>query len=347
MGPPAPRAPGDRSRPPRARHAGFADAAGGHLAPGRVRGGSPPASDALPGQLVRPRRAARVRRAGAARPGAGGGRSAGALRLRAEDRRAGDLAAIRGTELRAGRDPWRRDDRRGRDRQPADGARHSASPPGGPARRHARGPRRGVHAARRLRGAQRAARARGKAPLRQRAEHGGGDAAPEGPRHHREPQPLGVVLPARGRARARDPLGVAGAREAPGVPGEPEHPTRGGDRGGDRLRRGMGRGTPQSRLRDRWHRHQGRLARRAGAAGLPVPLAALGDRLQVPRAAGHHEARVHRGLRRADRCPDPGRPRDSRLRGRHHGPQRHAPQHRRDQAQGPAGRGHGGPPARR
>ena len=50
----------------------------------------------------------------------------------------------------------------------------------GPARRPARGARRGVHAARRLRGPERAARGRGEAALRQRAEHDGRHGAPEG-----------------------------------------------------------------------------------------------------------------------------------------------------------------------
>ena len=43
-----------------------------------------------------------------------------ALRRRAQDRRPRDHAALRARPVRPGRDPWRRDDRRGRDRQPAD-----------------------------------------------------------------------------------------------------------------------------------------------------------------------------------------------------------------------------------
>ena len=58
----------------------------------RLRRGPPRGPDALPGQRLRPRRAARVRRARATGPGPGRRRPAGRLRLRAEDRRAGHPA---------------------------------------------------------------------------------------------------------------------------------------------------------------------------------------------------------------------------------------------------------------
>ena len=95
--------------------------------------------------------------------------------------------------------------RRGRDPQPADGPRHPADackedPPG----ERARGARRGVHAARRLRRAQRAAREGGQAALRQRAQHDGRHGAPEGSEGHRLAAPEPVDLPARRRARAGD-----------------------------------------------------------------------------------------------------------------------------------------------
>ena len=77
------------------------------------------------------------------------------------------------------------DERRGRDPQPADGPRHPPDVEGRPAGRGARGARRGVHATRRLRAAQRAAREGGEAPLRQRSQHDGRHGPPEGPEGHR------------------------------------------------------------------------------------------------------------------------------------------------------------------
>ena len=133
----------------------------------------------------------------------------------------------------------------------------------------------------------------------------------------------------------------------PRLPGQPQLAAGGGDRGGHRLRGGMG-GRPQGpRLRDRWDRDQGRQRRAAAAPRLRGPRPALGDRLQVPRPAGDDQAGGDRGAGRADRDAHPGGAPDAGLRGRHHRAQRHAPQHRRDPAQGPARRRHDRPPARR
>ena len=79
--------------------------------------------------------------------------------MRAEDRRAGDEPALRGRPLRAGRHPRRRPRRRGRHGQRRHDRRdpEAAAPKGDARARGARGARRGVHADRQLRGAQRAA----------------------------------------------------------------------------------------------------------------------------------------------------------------------------------------------
>ncbi len=82
-------------------------------------------------------------------------------------------------------------------------------------------------------------------------------------------------------------------------------------------------------------------------ARLRLARPALGDRVQVPGRAGDDEARGDRGLRRAHRGDDAGRARHTGRRRRHDGPQRHAPQHRRDPPQGSARRRHRRPAARR
>ena len=126
---------------------------------------------------------ARVRRgprpAGGPRAGAGP-----ALRRRAQDRRPGDHAALRARPVRPGRDPRRRHDRRGRDRQPADDRGHPGPADGAG---HARRPRRGLHAQGRVRADQRRARGGRAAALRQPAQQRRGLAPPEGPGGHREP----------------------------------------------------------------------------------------------------------------------------------------------------------------
>ena len=74
-------------------------------------------------QRVQPRRAAGVRcaRPQGPRPAGGpGARPGPALRRRAQDRWPRDHPALRARPVRPGRDPRRRHDRRGRDREPAD-----------------------------------------------------------------------------------------------------------------------------------------------------------------------------------------------------------------------------------
>ena len=87
-----------------------------------VRARPPPPADALAGQ--RPQRGGAARLARALRaPAQQGGRRGrrDPLRDRAEGRRPGDLARLRGRRARARRHPRRRRDRRGRDPEPAHG----------------------------------------------------------------------------------------------------------------------------------------------------------------------------------------------------------------------------------
>ena len=90
-------------------------------------------------------------------------RRAGPLRRRAEGRRRGRLAPLRGRQVRPGRDPRRRRARRRRHGQPPDRPRHPPATGRRPAA-HPGGPRRGLHDQRRAGPAQRAPRARPRRP---------------------------------------------------------------------------------------------------------------------------------------------------------------------------------------
>ena len=104
------------------------------------------------------------------------------LRRGTQDRRPRDHAALRARPVRPGRDPRRRHDRRGRDGQPAHDRGDPGPPRGG---RHARCPRRGLHAEGRVRADQRRTRGGRARALRQPAQLGRGLAPPEGPGRHR------------------------------------------------------------------------------------------------------------------------------------------------------------------
>ena len=139
----------------------------------------------------------------------------------------------------------------------------------------------------------------------------------------------------------RQPLRVAGAAPAAGLPGQPERATRSrASRRSSATSRSGRRRARTSTTRPTGSSSRSTRSRQQAELGFVVARPALGDRLQVPCRAGHHEARGDRGLRRAHRRADPGRARDAGVGRRDHGPQRDAPQHRRDPAQGPARRRH-------
>ena len=201
-------------RAPGAGHAGLAHPAGGGAAVHAVRDRRPPAADAVAGQ--RPERAGVPGLGRAAGAAAGGGRAVPA-RDRAEDRRPGRLAGLRGRRVGARRDARRRRARRGRDRQPADDpldpAAHPASSGGG-------GAGRGVPAAGRVRAGQRGAGRGRSADVHEPAQLRGRLAAPEGSGGHRLAAAVGVHLRDR---RARRPaagvaLGGAGLAARAGLP---------------------------------------------------------------------------------------------------------------------------------
>ena len=138
----------------------------------RLKKVTPPAADALARQRALGGGAAGVDRAHAQPPRARGDRGPGLrLRRRAEDRRPGDLAALRGRRARPRRDARQRRGRRGRHAQPA----HDPLDPAAHRRRAAaaRGPRRGLHVAARLRRAQRAPRRAGPLDVHEPAQLGG------------------------------------------------------------------------------------------------------------------------------------------------------------------------------
>ena len=108
---------------------------------------------------------------------------------RAEDRRPVGFAALRGRRVRAGRDARRRDGGRGHHRQSRDHRRDPAATARKRLARRHRDSRRGVHDPRRVQGAQRQVGGRGRADLRQPAQHRRRLAAPARPCGHRQPQP--------------------------------------------------------------------------------------------------------------------------------------------------------------
>ncbi len=272
---------------PGADHPRLADAAGRRRGVGDLRPGRAPGADDEPRQRLRRERAAGV---GCSR-GAGPGRRPGALRVRAQDRRPRHLGALRGWPPRAGRDPRRRSGGGGRHRQRRHHRRAAQAAPGGAAR--ARGPGRGVHAGQRLRRAQ-PAPGRGRPEgLRQPAQLGRRQPAPEGSAHHRQPRAVVVDLPARrhrGWPRAHEPPRHARLPPRAGHPGEPRDPPGRVPRRRVGLRAGLAGAPPRSRLRDRRRGGEGRRAGPARAPRRHLQGPALGHRVQVPAGGAHHPA---------------------------------------------------------
>ena len=191
------RAARDRARPPGAGHARLADPAGGRRAGLEARQGHAPAADAVARQRALRGGAARVGGPDAQPPRARGDRRAGVrVRGRAEDRRAGDLAGLRGRRAGPRRDPRQRRGRRGRHAQPA----HDPVDPAADRRRAAAagGARRGLHVAAGLHRAERAARLAGPLHLHEPAQQRRGDDPPARSRARRRAAAVDVVLRDRG-----------------------------------------------------------------------------------------------------------------------------------------------------
>ena len=185
----------------------------------RFAGGAPPAADAVswPTPAGAEELAAWYRRARTVMEQEGLGSREVRLRRRAQDRRPRDLADLRGRPLRAGRHPRRRRRGRGRHRQPA----HDPGDPAAPADRRRRGRRPRVVEVRGevylpLRGLRRAQRdpRRGRpADLRQPAQLGRRQPAPDRPGGDGGAAAVDLVL----RRRLRRGPGAAHPDRRPGV----------------------------------------------------------------------------------------------------------------------------------
>ena len=113
-----------------------------------------------------------------------------------------------------------------------------------------------------------------------------------------------------------------------------------------RVLPGHRRGARDAPLPDRRRRVQSRRYRAAAPARLRIACAALGHRTQVRRRGGAHHRARHRVSSGPHRCAHAGRAPRADVRGRCHGEQRHLAQHRRNDAQGRAGRRYRGDSAR-
>ncbi len=272
------------------------------------------------------------------------------LRHRAEDRRLGRLARVRGRRVRARRDARRRDPRRGRDPQSPNDQVDPA-----PRARRRRGaaadrrPRRDLLPALGLQPPERAARGGGQEDGAEPAQRRRRLVAPEESRDHGLTGPVHLGLRARHGGRNLLRAAFRGARLAPRarLPHEPVRGAARDDRGRRARLRRVGDEARRARLRDRRDRDQGRLARPAAAARRAPCAAALGARLQVGADDRPDEAREDPHPRRADRQPQPLGAAGTGRGGRRDRLERDAPQRGGHQPQGhPRGR-HGDRPARR
>ncbi len=169
------------ARYPGPRVAGLADAAGRRRGADRFRAGAARGADAVDphGDRYDRGRRGEVRRPRAPRPGACRRRAAGRVHGRAQVRRPRDQPPVRRGSARGGGDPRRRRSGRGRHAQRPYHPLHSAAAAGRPAARRARGARRGLHDAPRLRRAQCAAAGGRREALHQSAQHGRRRGAPD------------------------------------------------------------------------------------------------------------------------------------------------------------------------
>ena len=179
-----------RGSPPASGDHRLADPAGGDLPVRNVRSGPAPAADVLAGQRRDGRRVG-----GLDGPdGTPVGPPARRPGVRVEDRWPGGVPHLRTRGAHPFRHPGRRGDRGGRDRHRQDHPVGPATAAGGCPGIDG-GPRRGVHAASRVRGTQRPAGRGGGADVRQRSECGGRISTPEGSGRDRRTQPLHLGLP--------------------------------------------------------------------------------------------------------------------------------------------------------
>ena len=211
-----------RGRVPRSDHRRLAHAARGRF--GHLRPGASQRADDVARQCVRLRRAHRLGRP--ARAAARGGRrryDQDRSRRRTEDRRAGDLAPLRGGP--AVHAATRGDGRVGEDVTPnveAIAVVPKRLPKGAPSGR--RGPGRDLHAPRSVQTDQRGPSRGGAAHVRQPAQHRRRFTPPEGSLDHRQPRARVLELPTgrgRGRPAAHQPPRHAAMARGARFPGEP------------------------------------------------------------------------------------------------------------------------------
>ena len=184
-----------------------------------------PAADAVAGQRAQRGGAARLGPADAQPPRARGHRGPGVpVRLRAEDRRPGDLAALPRRRARARRDARRRRGRRGRHAQPA----HDRRDPAADRRRARRCSRCAARSTCRspTSGAERAARRGGRVDVHEPAQRGGGHDPParsrtSPPSGRCRSGPTGSASPRACRFDA--PLRRAGVAARARLPGQRRH----------------------------------------------------------------------------------------------------------------------------
>ena len=268
-------------------------------------------------------------------PRARGNRSPGVhVRGRAEDRRARDVAALRRRRARPRRHARQRRGGRGRHAQPA---HDRVDPALDPVHRAGRGPRRGLHVAAGLHGAQRAAGAGGPVHLHEPAQQRRGDDPPAGPEPRRRAAAVDVVLRDRRQRSAAD-LALGGARMAAGA-GLPRQRRRQAahDRGRGRQAVPALAGAPRrAGLRDRRRGGEGRRLRAAAPARRGGPRPALGDRVEVPADDRGHAPERDQLERRQVRRPAPVRGARAGPRRRRHGEGRDAAQRGGSRAQGRA-----------
>ena len=181
--------------------------------------------------------------------------------------------------------------------------------------------------------------------VRQPAQLGGRQPAPEEPRRHGEPVAVVLQLPTgRGgrRAGVHEPRGDAAIRRVARPPAERPH-----DHGRDGRRRGgplpaLAGAPPRPRLRDRRDRRQARRPRPARSARRHLEGPALGDRLQVPAGRADDDPPRHPDLGRAHGPGDAFRRARARVRRRIDGRDGDAAQPGPGGVEGRPSRRHGG-----